>query len=136
MKEGNDMLKKIMAAALSALTVISLCAVTVSASRDDSGWVFKVTEDVHETEYRSKDNTSCIYINMTSGASLYAAPYGSHTLKSGVQAGSTQFVPNYQPTHIYNYVKENGYAYAALELTRTGGRYEATGVWSPDSGVF
>lgn len=130
------MLKKIMAAALSALTVISLCAVTVSADRVDSGWFFRMTDDVHETEYRFKDNTSCIYINMTSGASLYAAPYGSRTTGAGVQAGSTQFVPNYQPTHIYNYVRENGYAYAALKLTRTGGRYEATGVWSPDSGVF
>lgn len=136
MKEGNDMLKKIMAAALSALTVMSLCAVTVSANRVDKGWTFSVNQDVGHTGYRDKDNTSCIYIKINDGSSLYVTPYGKSSTGAIAQCGAQQYAPAGSATHVYNTVKEDGYSQAELRLYRVGGRYSASGVWSSDSGVF
>lgn len=136
MKEGNDMLKKIMAAALSALTVMSLCAVTVSADRKNSGWTFEINRDVGHTGYRPKDNTSSIYIRVDTGYSLYVNPYGRNGSGAEVPCGLQQYAPIGSATHVINSVKEDGYSEAALKLYRVGGRQECTGVWSPDSGQF
>lgn len=130
------MLKKIMAAALSALTVMSLCAVTVSANRINEPWEFSMSQDVGSTGYRYKDNTSSIYIRVDTGYSLYVNPYGKNTNSAEVPCGLQQYAPVGSATHVINSVNEDGYSQAALRLYRVGGRQKCTGVWSPDSGQF
>lgn len=132
--------RKILAGVLSAATVLSACAFTVSANNcADRPWTFSTSQDTYQTAYLDKTDDSYMYIKTTSGSGVYAYPWGCYrNPETGAYSGYGQYGSGVYTgvnveKFVTNYVYENGKNKASFKLNRTGGKYEARGVWSPDS---
>ena len=96
-------------------------------------------EYLHYTSGRMKQDTSCGYIkgeSSSNGYSFNASLVGSDRYSNYYEDFDLIDYDVFPSDEIwmYNYVKENGYSYAAVKCeSNTGSEYSVKFLWSPDS---
>lgn len=107
----------------------------------DSSWSVNVSGS--STYVRKKNDTSSVYVHNKSSYAINVSVYARSTQTgankdAGQRVGYTYFqttslsIPANSKRAIRQWIRENGYAWAAL--TVYGGSYNGgSGVWSPDS---
>lgn len=142
---------KIVSAILVCMLLLSVVTIASAAGNiQDTSWRFDFTGGTtQQTDWRTKENTTKIYIKRTDNNSGYAFKATAMGLKSNGTVldcsrrytgsgytGEVKYVI-VQTSGVYyltNYVRENGCSSAAVKGTRTDSReFIATGVWSPDN---
>lgn len=138
----RNVVKKLTAAGMCALMVISYFGITASAAGNykDAKFENKISTTESYTSAREKlDNTSsCIKITNASSYVLIKV-YGLHSENDNSKVDCTYGAPKVLTqsttyTYLPNLVKEKGYTWARLGFTRAGSiNFTASGVWSSDS---
>ncbi len=112
----------------------------LAANTSDTSWRFTVTGKPSNTEARSKDNNTKVYVYYTVGASETAfqvwGTNGSSGTGTNTTRGTTAYVDKNERSSITNFVNEQGYSNAYLRVTATSEANVGvftSGVWSPDS---
>lgn len=128
-------------AVLLASAMLVTAGMTVGANADCEDSHFGVSvgympDEGWDSNVRYKDNASSVYVYQKGSASLWVVTYG--VPNSGTRSNETKhsyaIVPGYSKRRIYNYIFENGYRKAQINLTSTssGSTIRAYGDWSPD----
>ena len=136
---------KIILVVMSVMMLISAISIFASATNVDDPFSFTFNGYMDRTNVRYKDNESNMYMYCVSSDTPYIASargratqnYGDFVDCSYDIADPTPKVFTYTFTpgikrFMYNYVRENGFVWAAISANTSSNGY-ATGWWSPDS---
>lgn len=116
----------------------SILAMPASAANiQDTPWGFGVTSinTVYRTELREKTNSTGVYVYYKTGTEPALKCDVLNSENQSETRGKIGYVPKGQPRLVRQYVYEDGFRWARLELrpTQAQGQGGVSGAWSPDS---
>lgn len=130
--------KRLLSLAAAAVMMSGILAMPASAANiQDTAWGFAVTSinTEYRTPLREKTNASGVYVFYKTGteSTLWCDVLNSENQSE--TRGKIGYVPKGQPRLVMQWVYEDGFRTAKLELgpTQAQGQGGVSGVWSPDS---
>lgn len=113
----------------------SFTSVVSAANTADTTYAFSNTNTTGQSAWRTKENTTKVYVYPKSGPKIRYTVYGRKDSSGNATPCSNQVaIPLGVQGSITNTVREKGYNQAQLRFERISyAQVDTKGVWSPDS---
>lgn len=117
-----------------AMVLVLGCNVA-KADTTPRSWNFVCQSWGTQTNYVNKSGSGKVYCNPQKGHSVYVTVYGSTSSNgNGVICSNQARIPVGIEGYITNYVRENGYSYGSLAISRTTiDNTYCSGIWRVDA---